>query len=93
MKHRGVDFDVEEDPPSFWHSKIYPEAGPMVIGDMRFQTRGAGSTPASLRSISDLIKANGAAAPNSRRYIQDRGRQGGRALGCDAGRSPRFGLG
>ena len=34
MKHRGVDFDVEEDPPSFWHWKIYPEAGPMVIGDM-----------------------------------------------------------
>jgi hypothetical protein len=41
MKHRGVDFDVEEDPPSFWHWKIYPEAGPMVIGDMKFQTRGA----------------------------------------------------
>jgi hypothetical protein len=40
MKHRSVDFDVEEDPPSFWHWKIYPEAGPMVIGDMKFQTRG-----------------------------------------------------
>ena len=24
MKHRSVDFDVEEDPPSFWHWKIYP---------------------------------------------------------------------
>jgi hypothetical protein len=40
MKHRGVDFNVEEDPPSFWHWKIVPEAGPMVIGDMKFQTRG-----------------------------------------------------
>jgi hypothetical protein len=40
MKHRGVDFNVEEGPPSFWHWKIVPEAGPMVIGDMKFQTRG-----------------------------------------------------
>ena len=22
MKHRGVDFDVEEDPPSFWHWEL-----------------------------------------------------------------------
>jgi hypothetical protein len=41
MKHRGIDFDVEENPPSFWHWKIYSEAGPMVIGDMKFQTWGA----------------------------------------------------
>jgi hypothetical protein len=38
IKHRGVDFDVEEDPPSFWYWKIYPEAGPMVIGNMKSQT-------------------------------------------------------
>jgi hypothetical protein len=43
MKHRGVDFDVEENPPSWWRWKIYPktEAGPKVIGDMIFQTREA----------------------------------------------------
>jgi len=36
MKHRGVDFDVEEIPPSRW--KIYPkiEAGPKVICTMKF---------------------------------------------------------
>ena len=41
MKHRGVDFDVEEKPPSWWHWKIYPkiESGPMVVGTMKFQTR------------------------------------------------------
>jgi hypothetical protein len=43
MKHRGVDFDVKEDPPSFWHWKIYPgtEGGLPLIGNMKFQTRGA----------------------------------------------------
>ena len=43
MKHRGVDFDVEEIPPSWWRWKIYPkiEAGPKVICTMKFQTRAA----------------------------------------------------
>jgi hypothetical protein len=43
VKHRGVDFDVEEDPPSWWHWKIYPkiEDGPKVIGDTRFRSREA----------------------------------------------------
>ena len=38
MKH-----DVEEKPPSWWHWKIYPklEAGPTVVGNMKFQTRAA----------------------------------------------------
>jgi hypothetical protein len=40
MKHRGVDFDVEEKPPSWWHWKIHPrtEADQSVIGNMKFQT-------------------------------------------------------
>jgi hypothetical protein len=43
MKHRGGDFDVEQNPPSWWHRKIYPkiEAGPKVIGNMKFQSREA----------------------------------------------------
>ena len=43
VKHRGVDFDVEQRPPSWWHWKIYPkmEAGPKVVGNMKFQTREA----------------------------------------------------
>jgi hypothetical protein len=41
MKHRGVDFDVEENPPSWWHWKIYPrtEGSQPVIANMKFQTR------------------------------------------------------
>jgi hypothetical protein len=40
MIHRGVDFDVEEKPPSWWHWKIYPrtEGGQIVIATMKFQT-------------------------------------------------------
>jgi hypothetical protein len=43
VKHRGIDFDVEEKPPSWWHWKIRPkiEASPMVVGNMKFQTRAA----------------------------------------------------
>jgi hypothetical protein len=43
VKHRGVDFDVEEKPPSWWHWKIYPKikAGPKVVCSMKFQTREA----------------------------------------------------
>jgi hypothetical protein len=67
MKHRGVDFDVEEKPPSWWHWKIYPktEGDQPVIGNMKSQTGRQRLTPASLRSMALLIKANVAAAPNS----------------------------
>src|ERR1700691_2293094 len=43
MKHRGTDFDVEENPPSWWHWKIYTrrEGGQTVIANMKFQTREA----------------------------------------------------
>jgi predicted SnoaL-like aldol condensation-catalyzing enzyme len=55
--------------------------------------------PGMVVAEGDLVMVHGryvgwvTKAGDSRRYIQDRGRQGGRALGCDAGRSPRFGLG
>ena len=41
MKHRDIDFDIEEKPPSWWHWKIYSkmEASPSVVGTMKFQTR------------------------------------------------------
>jgi len=43
VKHRGIDFDVEEKPPSWWHWKICPktETSPTVVGNMKFQTRAA----------------------------------------------------
>jgi hypothetical protein len=43
VKHRGVDFEVEEFPPSWWSWKIHPkiEAGPKAVGNMKFQTREA----------------------------------------------------
>jgi hypothetical protein len=43
VKYRGVDFDVEEKPLSWWRWKIYSkiEAGPKVVCSMIFQTREA----------------------------------------------------
>jgi hypothetical protein len=43
VKHRGVDFDVEEFPTSWWSWEIHPtkDAGPKVVGNMKFQTREA----------------------------------------------------
>jgi hypothetical protein len=38
VKHRGVDFDVEEKPPSWWRWKIYKIE---TVCSMKFQTREA----------------------------------------------------
>jgi hypothetical protein len=54
MKHRGLDFDVDENPPSFWHWKIYSEAGPKAIGNMKFQTRKA-AVDACIIEINGLL--------------------------------------
>jgi hypothetical protein len=56
MKHRGVDFDVEENPPSWWHWKIYPraEGGQPVIANMKFQTRDA-AVDACIIEINGLL--------------------------------------
>jgi hypothetical protein len=54
MKHRGVNFDVDENPPSFWHWKIYSEAGRMAIGNMKFQTRKA-AVDACIIEINGLL--------------------------------------
>jgi hypothetical protein len=41
MKHRGIDFGVEEDQPGLWRWIIYPkiEAGPKVIGEPKLLSR------------------------------------------------------
>jgi len=56
MKHRGVNFDVEEKPPSWWHWKIYPrtEGGQIVTANMKFQTRRA-AVDAGIIEINGLI--------------------------------------
>jgi hypothetical protein len=56
MKHRGVDFDVEEKPPSWWHWKIYlrTESGQPVIANMKFQTREA-AVDACIIEINGLL--------------------------------------
>jgi hypothetical protein len=56
MKHRGVDFDVEEKPPSWWHWKICPrtEGGQPVIATMKFQTRVA-AVDACIIEINGLL--------------------------------------
>jgi hypothetical protein len=67
MKHRGVDFDVEEKPPSWWHWKICPrtEGGQRVIANMKFQTRVAVVDACIIEINAFLIKAKVVAAPNS----------------------------
>jgi hypothetical protein len=67
MKHRGVDFDVEQKPPSWWHWKIYPttEGGQRVIANMKFQTREAAVDACISRSTAFLIKTKVVVAPNS----------------------------
>jgi hypothetical protein len=41
MKHRSIDFDVEEAAPHKWRSKIYPtiEDGPKIVGGELFDSR------------------------------------------------------
>jgi hypothetical protein len=43
VKHRDVEYGVEEDRPGLWRWIIYPkiEAGQKVIGELKFRTREA----------------------------------------------------
>jgi hypothetical protein len=43
VKHRNIDYGVEEDQPGLWRWIIYPkiEAGPKVIGEAKHRTREA----------------------------------------------------
>jgi hypothetical protein len=60
MKHRGIDLDVEQNPPSWWHWKIYPKikAGPKLIGNMKFQSREA-AVAACIVEINSGLDAGG----------------------------------
>jgi hypothetical protein len=41
VKHRNIDYGVEEDRPGLWRWIIYPkiESGPKVVGDAKYRTR------------------------------------------------------
>jgi hypothetical protein len=41
MKHRNVDFDVEEVQPGRWRWSIFPETegGPKAVGQPKYKTR------------------------------------------------------
>ena len=43
VKHRNIDYGVEEDRPGLWRWIIYPkiEVGPKVIGEAKYSTREA----------------------------------------------------
>jgi hypothetical protein len=57
VKHRGVDFDVEEDRPGLWRWKIYPkiEAGPKVIGEAKNRSREA-AVAAAIEEINNGLE-------------------------------------
>ena len=56
MKHREIEFDVEEGPPSSWHRIIYPGAAlPEVIGETKFQSWEA-AVNACVEEIENRIK-------------------------------------
>jgi hypothetical protein len=43
VKHRNIDYGVEEDQPGLWRWIIYPkmEDGPKILGDAKHRTREA----------------------------------------------------
>ncbi len=60
MKHRGIDFDVEEVSPSGWRWKIYPkiEVGPKIISDLEYPNRAAATIACVNKINSELGAAN-----------------------------------
>jgi hypothetical protein len=57
VKHRGVDFDVEEDRPGLWRWKIDPkiEAGPKLIGEAKYRSREA-AVAAAIEEINNGLE-------------------------------------
>ena len=57
MKHRDVDYGVEEDQPGRWRWIIYPkiENGPKVVGEAKFRTREA-AVAACIEQINNSIE-------------------------------------
>ena len=57
LKHRDVDYVVEEDRPGIWRWIIFPkiENGPKVVGDAKFRTREA-AVAACIEEINNGIE-------------------------------------
>ena len=57
MKHRDVDYGVEEDQPGRWRWIIIPkiENGPKVVGEAKFRTREA-AVAACIEQINNSIE-------------------------------------
>jgi hypothetical protein len=65
VKHRGIEFDVEEELPTKWRWKIYQkiEIGPKIIGEPEYPSRDA-AIGACIRKINgDLDRENDAQTP------------------------------
>jgi hypothetical protein len=57
MKHRGVDFDVEEVDPGRWRWKIFPktEGAPQAVGQPKYRTREL-AVEASIEEINNAFE-------------------------------------
>ena len=57
LKHRDVDYVVEEDRPGIWRWIIFPkiENGPKVVGEAKFRTREA-AVAACIEEINNGIE-------------------------------------
>ena len=57
MKHRSVDYGVEEDRPGLWRWIIYPkiEFGPKMVGSAKHRTREA-AVAACMGEINNILE-------------------------------------
>jgi hypothetical protein len=62
VKHRGIDFDVEEVSPSQWQWKIHQkvELGPEIISDPVYRHQGQAAIACICKINSELGAANDA---------------------------------
>jgi hypothetical protein len=62
VKHRGIDFDVEEVSPSQWRWKIYRKmaGGPDIISDPAYRNRAEAAIACANKINSELGAANDA---------------------------------
>ena len=68
MKHRGVDYSVEEDRTGLWRWMIYPkiEQGPKVVGDAKHRSREA-AVASAIEEINNGIERSRANAARTLR--------------------------
>jgi hypothetical protein len=72
VKHRDIDYDVEEAAPGKWRWKIYPkiEAGPKVIGETLFESRDAAIAACIAEINSGLDRKTDATRPSAMGHLQ-----------------------